>query len=298
MVVHLVPNILNIGILIEDTENITDNILCGIELGLYCIELQMGSLRSVYRRRVDAADLIGAMELSTQFPTSIFSRLPHVYNFCGSGKFLAWNGNIEQDDKLKQVITEIEYELMTLAKLGGSVITGCGWYPIKELGRQSCVHTIDSINFKIGQRLLLENSLDVKSAVATRLTDLDEIYTSIDATTHPYVGICLNIIHFYASGVYDFEDVRETQRLLDEYDALFEDDPPALVVLGSTSSAFGVRSTDAVPLSEGLWSRAPDSLVLILKYCHRHTIPVIVQYREDIPFLRELIDILFSINGV
>lgn len=280
--VKLVPKILNVGMTMEYTTNLTENFLSGFELGLYCIAIHLGSLRSFFRKRVDIEDLLRAMQLTTRFPISVFSRLPYTYNLCGSTTFLAWNGNHDQDLKMKDLLKEIEYELHTLAKLGGSVVTSCGWFRDQENGKQAASKTIDNINFKLGEYLLLENDVKKNHAVATTLEDIDDIVGMLHFSTKMFVGLCLNLPNFHESEHYDFTTENGVEQLIIDYETMFEDQPPNLIVLGEVKN--------------GMWSQNVPGLTRLIRYSHKHNLPLLVSTQDDVRFLQSFTEILFSIN--
>lgn len=244
-------NTLNFSIYVEFKDTLTETILYGLEKGLYGMMFHLGSLRSTYRRRIDIEDLVQSMTLTTRFPVTFFSRLPTIYNFCGSAKFLAWNGNQHQDEILTEQLCETEYELNILSKLGGNVITSCGFYPIQSIGLETCIQTLNRLKFKLGHRLLLENGKD-KHAIATTLQDLYTIYSKCFHSTQMHIGCCLNLKNFHDSGCYDLYTSEGIRTLIDEYTLLFKPIPPGVIVIEGLESSNAIKEIVNFCLKESI----------------------------------------------
>jgi len=244
------------GTYVELKDTLTETILHGLERGLYGMLIHLGSLRSIYRRRIDTEDLVQSMTLTTRFPLTFFSRLPKVYNFCGSTKFLAWNGNDHQDNLLLEQMHEAEYEIQTISKVGGNVITGCGTYPIQSSGKKACITTLNHLRFKLGDRLLIENGYE-KNCIATTLRDLHDIYTGCYNSTKMHLGCCLNLSHFQKTG-YKLTTPASLLVLLEEYTSLFQPMPPGIILVEE-------------PLDE-------DVENALLAFCREESVPIVFTF--------------------
>lgn len=287
---------LNIGTDLEYNDNLADTIMTAIDLGIYTFSFNLGNSRNAMRKRVEMEDLVMCMGLTTRFPMIVFSKIPSMYNLCGGKKILAWNGNDLQDTKTCSILKEIEYELYTLAKVGGSSIIELGAYRDKNGAIESIVKSINNMSFKLGYKLVLINSLDVYFNVGTDLHILQKVYNSISKHSQQYVNIALNIPYLFVNGLYDFRKTSEVHRLFKEFDKLFSNKYLLqAIILTDCSNTFGAKTYDYEMIGCGeLWSKADDALYALIEECQSRNISILTEDPHDMDLSREMSEELFS----
>jgi len=280
--INLCDKYIGVGIYLEFFDSLSDALMEAIDIGLYVMCFSLGRSRSMTRKRIENTDLNICMGLSTRFPMILFSQIPDMYNLAGSRKCLAWNGNEVQDNLTVNIIKEIEYELYTLARLGGSVIAELGSYLDQRRGMLAVVKTINHLRFKLGYRLILINSLDEYNKLGKTMGDLHQVYTSIDKSSKKHVGIGFNLAYLFANGVYDFTQPDEIRRLFSDYKTSFGKRVPISVIfLYDTTEPFNSKRFSAAPLGNGLlWN--DETLSVLLQICTQKNIPVVTSHENEL----------------
>jgi endonuclease IV len=279
---------LNIGLDLNYTDSLTDTILTAIDLGIYTMLFNLGNSRNYTRKRVDMEDLVVSMGLTTRFPIIVFSSIPIMYSLCGSKNFLAWNGNHDQDTKTIHILKEIEYELYTMSKLGGSSIIQLGSYRHKKSGLETVVKSINHMNFKIGYNLVLTNSLDNYFHIGITLQDLKYVYDNINPQKIQYINIGLNVAYLFNNGLYDVRKSEEIQRLFKEYDLLFSN-KYTLTFMLLTDSEQDFNSKEYINTSIGnglIWKDSEDALYTLLEEAQKRNIAILTESLNDMELLR------------
>jgi hypothetical protein len=297
--IQLHDKYINIGVRAEYNNNLSDIILETIDLATYSLLFDLGNSRSYCRKKIDVDDLCTSLELSSRYPLIIFTQLPCKFNLCGNRNFLAWNGNDSQDFKMKNIIKEIEYELYTISKLGGSVISQLGAFMDKNKGIDSCIKSINNINFKLDYKLILINSLNEYHNIGITLQDLFTIYDRLDMNSKEYVNIGLNLEYFMINNLYDFSKPSEVKKLFKDFDKLFN-------FLHRTSKKDSLKkdslnttnmNNNSIQLYPKIilfgdfefWKENNDSLREVLCYSKTNNVSIIIDTVEDLNNVREYI---------
>ena len=129
-------NNLNFGQHMCFSGKISPTIKASIKEGIYCVQFFMGNPKSYKRQRITEEDIKEVKSLQKRFPINIYSHFPYISNLAGKSQKggLGWNGNVEVDNKLNLLISEIEYELEVLGKIGKGVVIHPGSYPDRKKG--------------------------------------------------------------------------------------------------------------------------------------------------------------------
>lgn len=286
----------NIGAHVCYSDSLTDCMITTVDLGMYSMCFSLGTSRNLTRKRVDTEDLVTSMGISTRFPLVSFSLIPTMYNLCGSRNVLAWNGNESQDIKSNHINREIEYELYTLAKLGGSCVIELGSYRDGKDGRQATVKSLNAIKFKLGCKLVLINSLDVGFNVGVDISSLHHVYKSVDARTKQHLQIGFNLAYFFVNGLYDFRQPSEIQRLFKDYAAAFDDKYLlSVIVLTDCVNDFGSREYGYESVGQGrMWTDCEESLYTLISLCHEFNTTILTMDNRDMELVREMTYEYFS----
>lgn len=223
-----------VGSTFEIKTTLADAIRDAIAFGCYTFSIQLGRSRNFMRRRIDTTDLAESLLILDRFPSKVATIIPDMYNLAGSRKFLAWNGNEDQDAKTLFHIREIEYELYLAGKLDGYSIIELGSSRNKEAGLKSVIHSLSKIGVKERERLCIANSLDQFDALGTTLDRMKTVWN-----THR--GKIAFFLHYlYVNGIYDFRQTSEFDKFLRDVQHTFGQYPFVLFIQ-DTSSAFASK---------------------------------------------------------
>jgi endonuclease IV len=294
MILKFHERYLNIGVLLLYKDSLTDVILTAIDLGIYTMMITLGNSRNFTRKRIDTEDLVTSIKIiTTHFPTILFSYIPNMYNLCGSRSVMAWNGNEHQDEKTTNIIKEIEYELTTMAKLGGSSMIELGSYRHSNEGISTVIKSINNIKFKLGCRLILMNSIDNFFNVGITLQHLSRVYEGVDKHAKQYLSIGLNIAYLFVNGIYDFRDPEEVSRLFRDYLNIFQNKfALCVIILSDCVNDFNSKDYTYESIGTGkIWKDNESSLYRLLEECQTYNISVITNETHDMELLRELINL-------
>jgi endonuclease IV len=267
-------------------EKVSLSIIQGILDGYYSIEIQLGSTNVITRSRLSLGEIKICETLLKRYPMNIFCRSPLVYNFCGSRSFRAWNNNIDQDTKTRQMIYEIEYELDTISKLGGKVVSFMGSHIDEKSGLQTVAKTVNHIRFVQNSKLLFENSVHYQFQLGYSFDHLRTVYKTISRKKKPYVGFALNLTHLFVSGLYTFDDTR--QIFIDFTDVVGTH--PEVVFVSDTTTKFGSNRLSLCTIGEGeIWRDRLQSLVQVVEWCVAFKVPLISDSLENIRLIRQML---------
>lgn len=282
-----------IGTFIEYEDNMTGIMITAIEYGLYAFSFSLGNSRNYTRKKIDTDDLITTMGLISRFPVVIFSFIPSMYNLCGHRNFLAWNGNVNQDKKTNHILDEITYELGILSKLGGSVIMEIGSYRDKINGIQTASSSLNKINYKMGYKLILMNSLDSHSNVGITLDDLFKVYNATDTYAKPHIYIGINLAYFFVNGIYDFRQSSEITRMFEDIEKIFPKFILTIIYITDTSNIFGSKLYSNCDIGTGeIWKNI-ESIQTLLIECEKRYITILTSNTHDLELIREISEDLF-----
>lgn len=272
----------SIGTHIEFESSLTDTYRDALYLGLYTVLIDLGKSRNMMRKRIDTTDLASAMNLCDRFPLKVYSIIPSYYNLAGSRKFLAWNGNEDQDVKTLFQIQEIEYELYMLSKFNGTCIMELGSYRDRKQGIQSILRSFEKMTFKEKHSLSILNSLNENNAIGTTFEEIHSVISHMES--QPEVSIAIHT--FFCNGLYDIRLQSEIDRLFKDYFKHFKVNP-TVILLSDTQSEYGSKSFMHAPLGEGeIWKDNIPSLFYLVDKAKQYDIPIQTTTIDDMELLR------------
>lgn len=283
----------SIGTFIDYEDNLTGIMISAIENGLYAFSFSLGNSRNFTRKRVESEDINTIMGLISRFPVIVFSFIPTMYNLCGHRNFLSWNGNIQQDKKTTHILHEITYELGILSKLGGSVITEIGSHRDKPNGLLAVSQSLNRIDFKMGYKLILMNSLDTHSNIGITFNDLFKVYNSTESQSKPYVYLGVNLAYLYVNGLYDIRKQSEIKRMFEDIEKIFPKYILSVVYLTDTCSIFESKSYSPISIGDGELWKDIESLQYLLIECESRYITILTSNMTDLEIIREISEDLF-----
>lgn len=201
-------NEINMGLFLEETEDLLSDLKFIVRNGFY------GGVLDCKTNKLPPSIMKQCVELTIRYPLKLFSYFD--INLCGTEKILAWNGNLEQNDKTKKDIKNLQSHLEFMSCLDGGVIIDCGHFVLKNRGKKYALSTLDKINLEKNQMLLLTNNNDKWSIVST-ISELHSFWKEVPKSEN--IGLAITI--------YDLSQIEE---LYQEYQKYFDIKPTILII--------------------------------------------------------------------
>jgi hypothetical protein len=241
-----------IGNFILVNHSIIDNIINQINNGIYIFGLYPQTYRSLYLQSIDKSQIDNVSKLLQKYPTLIFYLING--NLCGTSKRLAWNGNIDQDKKTKKWIKNVNREIDVLLQLKGSLIISAGIYRYnKELGITSSIKSLSNLNPNID--IYIMNGVEYYDNIVCTLEDLKLYFNKCNNYKLTNINICLNIVNFFVSGIYDFRKKTQIDTFFNKIDELQLN--PKLVILEDSVCDFNEQHRQITKIKHGcIWRKA------------------------------------------
>ena len=249
-----------------------------VDLGLYCVQFFMGNPKSYKRHRIAENDIKKVNLLTWRYPMEIFSHFPYISNLAGKSTKdgLAWNGNIEIDNKLNFLISEIEYELSVLGKIGNGVVIHPGSHPNREKGLDAIAKSINKINFPENSVLILENCAGEGNKLCKDFNEIAHILNKVENKDH--VGVCVDTAHLWGVGDYDISKISEIKRLFTDFDNFIGLEKFKLLHLNDSKVPLGSKKDRHEHLGKGyIWGKDQSALFFLIKECQNLDIPIILE---------------------
>lgn len=277
MNVSLINNKWLIGTHLPYDKSISKTLINSINNGQYCFQFFLGSPQSLTRSKVTDEDKKKFLDLSTRFPTLVFTHFPYIANLAGSKDILAWNGDEDQDDKMEKVILSLESELETVASFGGhGVVIHPGSYPNKMDGCSAIVKTVDKINFRGGMCLILENSAGQGSTVGSVLEEL--AYIRNNSKNKENIKFCVDTAHIWGKGLYDLSNKEGIDCMFLDMERILGLNNIALFHLNDSKVKKGSNVDRHELVCEGeIWSGKRDVFNYFLDCSGKNGIPCIME---------------------
>lgn len=246
--------------------------------GQECFQCFMGSPKSFKRCSISDSDIQETLKLLERFPCHIFTHSPYLYNLSGSKHILAWNGDVNQDQKTIHVLKSLEYELKCVSHFNGGVIVHPGNHIDRIKGLHTIAQSINKMQFPENSNLLLENSAGQGTSLATTLDELEIIYNCIDIDKKKNIGFCIDTAHIFGYGEYNLSDSTEVERLFKEFHEKFNLKKLKLVHLNDSLVPLGSKKDRHACIGTGyIWGRSTASLATLCALCTQFSIPMILE---------------------
>ena len=210
-----------------------------IEFKSHSVQFFLGNTQSYARSKVSDDDIDKCKQLLDEHKINVFSHFPYISNLCGSVKSLAWENDNEQSKKTRILISHLEYEINTLAKVNGKVVIHVGSYPDKKKGIIAIAKSINKITFSENSMLLIENSAGEGSKIPSTLAEIKELIDLIEEKNH--IGVCIDTCHLFACGDYDIREEKEVDRFFDDFDRIVGMHYLKLIHLNDSQTDFGSK---------------------------------------------------------
>ena len=287
-----------IGILIDDSRkigshvpftnsNIHDSICYGLELGMYAMQIYMGGQQCYARSQITQNDIDKTVKLLKQYPVSLFTHSPVIYNLAGSvkNKSLAWKGCEQVDTMMVNLIKNLNYELSILDKIGaiGTVIhpgscvkvAGQTQNQLEESAISAIAETLSRVKFTGKAKVLLENCAGESGKVAYNISQLVKIREKVCEKNRENIAFCIDTAHVYGAGLYNLTYCEEVYKMFKDID---DCKCVELIHLNDSLVPFGSKKDRHALLKTGhIWGEDSTSLHLLLEEARKRQIPCILE---------------------
>lgn len=262
-------------------KNIYQTIITSLNHGMYATQFFLGNPKSYKRTIIDPNDIFESKKLLKNFPLKVFSHFPYIANLAGSVENLAWNGNLEQDNKTSEILKSLEYELKIISQFDnccGGVVIHPGSYKNRKIGLETIAKTINKINFPKNSRLLLENSAGQGSNLATTFDEIKSIIDLINHEKKKYVSVCIDTCHIFAYGSYNLAKIENIRQMFYDFDRIIGKNYLGLIHLNDSREIFGSKKDRHACIGQGyIWKDNDSSLFFLLEEIKERKIPAILE---------------------
>lgn len=244
------------------------------------VQFFLGNPKSFTRTRLSSKDIVKTFELSSAHNINVFSHYPYTCSLCGSVASLAWNGDAAQDSKTTKILSELEYELNTVAKLSHSngVVIHPGSNKNTNDGLDAISKSINKINFEKNATLLLENSAGEGSKLCKNFQQIAQVLKSIEPCKSENVGVCVDTAHIWGAGLFDLSKCDEIDKMFHEFDKYIGLHNFKLLHLNDSAVPLGSKKDRHECLGYGsIWKDDDKSLKYLLTKCAEKKIPIILE---------------------
>jgi len=257
------------------------------------VQFFLGNPKSFSRSKLSSSDIDKAMKMNSSL--NVFTHFPYVANLAGSKEILAWNGDATQDKKTRALLTNLQYELNTIAKLKTDtnrigVVIHPGNYVNEQLGLLNIAKSINMINFDENAILILENSAGGGTSLATTFKQIKTIIDAIHDNKRKHVRVCVDTAHIYGYGDYNLSKIEEVDRMFKDFDDIIGIEYFHLLHLNDSEVKLKTRKDRHACLGQGfIWSDSFDSLIHLIEKCKMYNIPIILEtHSSDMEVLLRL----------
>ena len=268
----------NAGAHIGFDKTLYSTISNAIKKDMFSVQLFLGSPYSIKRATITDSDFKITNKIVKRFPINIYTHFPYIANFAGKSakNSLAWDGNISVDKYMYVIIKELEKELNTVSKINGKgVVIHPGSYPDREAGLNAIIKTINKINFKPTNMLLLENCAGEGNKLCK---DFYELSTILKAVNSEYVGVCLDTAHIWGAGIYDLSHTNEVIRMFEEFDNIIGLSHLKLIHINDSAVKFGSKVDRHAEIGSGfIWKNNLEPFNYLRNFANENNIPMILE---------------------
>lgn len=248
--------------------------------GGYACQFFMGNPKSYKRTRISDIDVERTNKILSKYPTCVYTHFPYLANLAGSKNILAWEGN-EQDKNTIYTLSELEYELNTIAKLncsGSGVVIHPGNHKNKQEGLKAISKSINRINFDENAMLLLENAAGEGTKLCCTLQEIKDVLDGVDEKKRDNVGVCIDTCHLFVYGEYDIMRYEEVDRFFKDFDELIGLEHFKLLHLNDSEVRFKGKVDRHAMIGTGyIWNEDLTSLIHLMDLCEENNIPMVLE---------------------
>ena len=229
------------GCIIPSFTTLSDAFEYAKNAGISTFQTFFGDSISTDRQNFSESDV---MKVKKEYPDfKCFSHLPFTFSLVGTSK----RGVFKIDSLTKKfndpyawrICKAIEQELKITKDLNsGTVIHPGSAIGTTEESIEAIVRFLDSIDYPIGSKLLLENSAMEGKKIAS-LDNLNKIYQKCREKVN--IFFCLDTQHIFASGEYNLSETEEIDRLYEDIQQKMGIEKIALIHLNDSKVGFGSR---------------------------------------------------------
>jgi deoxyribonuclease IV len=278
-----------LGSTISMKSTMEETIKYGNKLGLYSIQICIGSPMVFNRKKINKDDMHNSHNYLKYNPINIYSHLPYVYNFAGSkgDNILNWTGNSLRDQKAYSMIQSVEYELDIISKIcpdgcNNGCVLHVGAWKDKTKGLLTVSETINRIKFPEKSTLLLETMVGKGDVLGCNYEELYTIYNNIQDNIKSHIKICIDTCHIHSNGTYDLRTYNGIQNMFTEFTKYFDPEKLGLIHLNDSMTEFNSGKDRHELIGKGTIWNDPNRSVLtrLLDIIEDKGIPTVLETDE------------------
>jgi deoxyribonuclease-4 len=256
---------------------ISDTLFDSINYGMYSTQFFMGHDKNYNRACISDEDIENCKIIMHRYPMHLFTHFPYIANLAGSIASLAWNGDIKQDMKTKQMLHGVQYELDIMSNFKNSgVVIHPGSFKDRKKGLNAISKSINYINFNNDSKLILENASGQGTALATTFEEIKTIIDGIEPSKRRNIGVCIDTCHIYAYGGYDLGKKEEIYQMFQDFDNIIGLEKLSLIHLNDSKTKFKKKTDRHAKIMNGyIWDI--DSLTYFLETCKKIDVPLVLE---------------------
>ena len=147
-----------------------------------------------------------------------------------------------------------------------------------RLGHLKVSETINKIKFPNNSYLILENSAGEGNKLCRTITEIAMVLKNLDKDKLKHTKVCIDTAHLWGQGDYNLSEVKEIDRLFDDFEREIGLENWRLLHLNDSGVPLGSKKDVHACLGEGhIWKNDFDSLHHLLIKCTEHQIPIVLE---------------------
>jgi len=272
------------GAHINFSKCIHTSISSAISQGMYTFQIFMGNPKSYKRQRITDDDIAKSLFLIEQYPMNIFSHFPYIANLNGKADSLAWNGDVDVDNTLNMVLSELEYELEIMSNFcigtnRSGVVIHPGCYSNRNAGLLTIAKSINKLKFSDNSMLLLENCAGEGRKLCRNFSEIKVIFDALSEKSKQHVAVCVDTAHIWGQGDYDISKIHEVDRMFMDFDTILGSNKFYLLHLNDSQVKLGSKVDRHAAIGTGyIWGNGNiEPLVYLLNICKTRNIPIVLE---------------------
>lgn len=223
----------------------------------------------------DKKDAENTCEYLNETGIKLFIHSPYVINLCRGDKYVT--------DMLLQNLMQCHIigsrgcvvHVGKLNTTNGKITEDVGMLQFKQ-NVDMVIHKMLSKHPHSGVKLLIETAAGQGSECPVSVEGLKQLYDSLEESTKPHVGFCVDTCHVFASGVCDFRKQKALDNFIEKWEELIGWEKVDLVHFNDSKCDFGSKKDRHESMGKGFASY--DVLLNFQNFCADKKIPMVLEY--------------------
>ena len=236
--------------------------------GEKCFQCFLGGPTRYDTRLVDKADILATREYLASKDMRMIVHAPYVINLAREG----------DDSIVSKSRFSLEKIINTMYQIGPEY-TGT----VFHIGAKG---SIESLNKELNDMEILSPLFAENCAEKSKLgKNMDELRKIIEGTDSNKIGICIDTCHAFASGMTDFRNASQVEKLFDDFDTFYN--RKVIFHVNDSLTVYGGSSDRHAPIGYGhIWNiNVPElksSLVRFYELCQMGSNDIIFETPNEV----------------